>query len=127
MSVSLVGSIGSEGTSMYQYQSAVLEQESFQNILQNAVDTGSEEEIKEACYEFEAYFLNLMLSTMRNTINYDDGIFARSDAEETFQDMLDEEVTKNLASSGGVGLADMMYNQLTAPMVSTNINMDFSI
>ncbi len=128
MSVSLVGSIGSEGSSLYQYQSSLVEQNSFQDALQTAIDNGSDEDLKEACYEFEAYFLNLMLSTMRNTIDYDDGLFARSDAEEKFQDMLDEEVTKQAASSGGIGLADMMYKQLTAPSVSANISTtDFSV
>lgn len=115
MSFDLVNSLGTETSTSYQYQSSVMEQENFQLSLQNAIDNGSDEDLKEACCEFEAYFLNLMLSSMRATVIEDENSwFAKSDGEKMFQDLLDEEVTKQVAfSSNGLGLADMMYNQLS--------------
>ena len=42
----------------------------------------------------------------------DDGLFPKSQTEQIFEGMLDEEVAKNVAEGRGIGLADAMYRQL---------------
>ena len=70
-------------------------------------------ELKKACEGFESYFLQIMFREMRKTSLHVGDMFEKSNAEEIFEDMLFEEYSKISASRGGMGLADMMYKQLT--------------
>ena len=71
-----------------------------------------DKELKEACKGFEAMFLSMMYKEMRATVP-EDKLFGESNGQKIFQDMRDSELMKNVAESGGVGLADMMYRQLS--------------
>lgn len=102
-----------------------LESESYEKSIEEAQKNGDDAKLKEACVEFESYFLKMMLSSMRDTINTDDSFIPQSNGEKIFQDMLDEEYAKNAAKSGnGIGLAQSLYKQLSARMNKSNINMD---
>ena len=76
-------------------------------------DNSSQKKLKGACVEFEAMFLNLMYGEMRKSVNEQDGLLPKTQAEKIMQSMLDEELTKNMAKAGGVGLADVLYKQLS--------------
>lgn len=96
--------------------------DSFQAILDKAIEGQNqtdEAELREACESFESYFLQMMFREMRKTSINADGFMAKSYAEQTYTDMLDEEVSKSAAKSGGIGLADMMYRQMMQNTVST--------
>jgi flagellar protein FlgJ len=67
-----------------------------------------------AAQEFEAFFLNMLLRSMRNTVNTEGGILPLSTAERTFREMQDEQTTRQMAAAGGVGFAQMMFRQMTA-------------
>lgn len=92
---------------------ANIETDNFKQTLDNAINSGQDDELKEACTEFESYFLNMMFKSMRKTVVSNGGIFGKSNAEKIFQDMLDEQMTYKMAKQGGIGLADMMYKQLS--------------
>ncbi|MDR3562503.1 MAG: rod-binding protein [Negativicutes bacterium] len=78
-----------------------------------AKDTKADDaKLKAACTDFEAVFLNLMLTQMRRTIPKS-GLLGQSSQQDIMQSMLDGEMTKNMAQAGGAGLADMLYHQLT--------------
>lgn len=83
----------------------------FQAMLEAAKASGNTEELREATDELEAIFLNMMMKTMRESIPDSEGIFKKSEAEETFQTMLDEEYTKNMSEAGGIGISDMIFDQ----------------
>lgn len=68
--------------------------------------------LKDVCKDFEAMFLNLMYTKMRETVP-DNTLYGTSQGEKIMQSMLDTEMTKNMANAGGVGLAAMMYKQLS--------------
>lgn len=86
---------------------------SFENSLNDALKLKEDEKTKEACVQFESYFLKMMLYSMRRTTNLGDGIFSKSNAENIFQDMYDEQISNIVASgNNGIGLADMLYKQL---------------
>ncbi len=86
--------------------------ESFQQMLENASKQDNPEQLKSACKAFESYYLHMMLKSMRATVP-DSGLVPKSQAEQIFQDMLDEETAKNASDAGGIGLADMLYKQLS--------------
>src|SRR3989338_532704 len=65
--------------------------------------------LKTAAQQFQSVFLNMMLKSMREATPQD-GMF---DSEQTrmFTGMLDQQLAQSMASRG-VGLADIMVNQL---------------
>ena len=75
-------------------------------------DTKQETKLKKACKDFEGLLLNQMLEVMRKSVPKD-GIFSGGYAEKVFQSMQDEKLTEQLAQSGGLGLADELYAQLS--------------
>ena len=87
--------------------------ESFESILQNTQAEQDYVAIRRAAVEFEAYFIQKMFREMRRTLQSDENsLIPRSQAEEIFQDMLDEQVARNASSGpGGIGLADMIVRQ----------------
>ncbi|MDR3175950.1 MAG: peptidoglycan DD-metalloendopeptidase family protein [Desulfovibrio sp.] len=66
--------------------------------------------LREACEGFEAVFLQKMWEQMRKTVPKEG--FLHSKDEETYQSLFDVELCKKMASAGGIGLADMLYEQL---------------
>lgn len=75
-----------------------------------AKQDGGKESVRAAAQQFESYFLQMMLRTMRQTLTQD-GPF---DSQETrmFSDMFDQQVSQSIAKTQGLGLADMLVEQL---------------
>jgi peptidoglycan hydrolase FlgJ len=72
--------------------------------------------LRKASKEFESIFIRQMISSMRKTIG-EGGLLNKSNGEKIFEDMLDEEWAKKLASRGGKGsLSDILYRQLSRQM-----------
>ena len=72
-----------------------------------------DEELMNACVEFESYFLNMMFKEMRKTIDYSDSLIKRNQGEIMFTEMLDEENSKSIArGNNGLGLAQSLYQQM---------------
>ncbi len=72
--------------------------------------------LKSAAQQFEAVFMNMMLKSMRDSVDQD-GVF---DSEQTrqFTSMLDQQLSQSL-STKGIGLADVMMHQLKPKGAST--------
>lgn len=72
--------------------------------------------LKAAAQQFESVFLNMMLKSMREATPQD-GLF---DSEQTkmFTGMLDQQLAQSMASGRGVGLADIMVQQLSRNMAA---------
>ncbi|MBQ7515534.1 MAG: rod-binding protein [Schwartzia sp.] len=75
----------------------------------------TDKKLREACEGFEAMLLNIMYKEMRNTVPKDT-LFGEDNGKKIWQSMLDTELMQAAAKSGGIGLADMLYQQL-APQV----------
>ncbi len=69
------------------------------------------EKLKETAQQFEAIFIQQMFKDMRNTIP-DDGLIQRGNADEMYSQMQDLEAAKLTAQQGGIGLAELMMQQL---------------
>ena len=81
-----------------------------------AAKSNEDTKLKAACQEMEAVFLNMMLTRMRASVPKTK-LMGDTSGEETMQSLLDTELTKNMAQAGGMGLADMLYRQLSKSSV----------
>lgn len=73
----------------------------------------SRRQIKEACAEFEAIFINMMLKELRATVDKS-GFMDGGKAEELYTGLMDTQISRDMASQGGIGLAAMLYRQMAA-------------
>mgnify|MGYP001576401297 CR=1 FL=1 len=72
--------------------------------------------LREVAKEFEAVFLNQLVSAMRKTVG-ESGLIDKGEGEKVFEGMLDEEWARNLAGRHGAGgLSDLIYRQLSRRM-----------
>src|SRR3972149_2815599 len=67
------------------------------------------EALKKAVADFEAIFIDQMLKSMRSTIVKSD-LLDGGQAEETYNSMMDHEVSRFIASGGGIGLQGVLMN-----------------
>lgn len=79
-----------------------------------ARQNGGKESVRAAAQQFESFFLQMMLRTMRETVSQD-GPF---DSQETkiFSEMFDQQIAQSISKSKGIGLADMLAAQMQASM-----------
>lgn len=85
---------------------------SFREALEKSQNDLNIEEIKEASDAFETYFIHLMLKEMRKSVN----AFSsreKSMAENTFEEMFDEEIAELATKAGGIGVSDFLVRELT--------------
>lgn len=68
------------------------------------------EAVKGAASQFEAYFMQMMLRSMRQTLPQD-GPFDSQETK-TFTEMFDQQVAQKMSQSKSLGLADLMLSQL---------------
>ena len=69
--------------------------------------------LRMASKEFEAIFIQQMISAMRKTVS-DGGLIKENIGEKIFEGMLDEEWSKKLASRGGqTSLGELLYRQMS--------------
>lgn len=72
---------------------------------------GDDKKLMEAAKEFESILTYTMLKHMREAIPKSDML--KSSAEGIYQSMLDQEITKSGAKNQGLGIAAMLYKQLS--------------
>jgi flagellar protein FlgJ len=70
-----------------------------------------EEKLKKACMDFESLFIHQMLKSMRQTISKTN-LFGEGPAEEIFQSLFDQELSRSLASRDGFGLGKVLHHQM---------------
>ncbi|NLL49053.1 MAG: hypothetical protein GX249_10760 [Firmicutes bacterium] len=72
----------------------------------------SQRALQDAAEQFEAIFLYQLLEQMRRTVPENDLLGDRR-AEKIFQSMLDQEMASTYAQTQSVGLAKMIYEQMS--------------
>jgi hypothetical protein len=78
--------------------------------------THSEAELKQVSKNFESIFLQMLFKEMRNSVQKS-GLFGNSQGMELFESMYDEQLTQQLASAGGLGMGQMIYQKLKSATV----------
>ena len=72
---------------------------------------GTDAELSDACRQMESLFIHHLFKEMRATI-HKSGFISGGNAEEIYTSMLDAEMAAKISTSGGIGLAQMLLNQL---------------
>src|SRR5689334_1017490 len=70
-----------------------------------------DKKFREVSEMYEKQFLREMTKAMRSTIQ-ESGLVKVNQGEKIFREQLDNEYVEKWGSSGGIGLADMIYDQL---------------
>ena len=99
--------------------SLALNPQSLDSLRLQAKQDNGKESVKAAAQQFESYFLQMMLRSMRQTLSQD-GPF---DSQETkmFSEMFDQQVAQNISKGKGLGLADMLVQQMQLSLEGQNI------
>lgn len=73
-----------------------------------------EAKLKDACQQFEQMYLSQMFTQMRKAskMGGGEGMMGNSQGEEMFSGMLDQERAKTWSQEGGVGLANLLFQQM---------------
>ena len=72
---------------------------------------GSEKGIEKVSRDFESVFLHKLLTAMRKTVPKS-GLLD-SFASDMYQSMMDEEISKEMSKNKGMGMGEMIYNDLS--------------
>lgn len=89
-----------------------VQDDSFDQRLKSAMNSKDEKELRKACDDFEAIMLNMMYRQMKATVQKSD-LIPEDTGNEIFNSMLDDELMKEASKARGMGLADVLYKQLT--------------
>lgn len=83
-------------------------------------ENGRDAKLREACKDFEAVFIGKMWKQMRSSVPKEG--YLHSKQEEQYLSMFDNDFSKKMADSGGIGLADMLYDQLSSKLKEASRN-----
>ena len=72
-----------------------------------------DKKLEKACRDFESLFVNYLMQKMRETIP-ENSLFGGGQAEQIYTGMLDNEVAKSVSQQRGIGLAAVMYAQMSS-------------
>ena len=81
-------------------------------IETNAVPADAQAKLRRAAEDFTAVALNEMLKPMFDTQDGTDGPFGGGAGERAFKPMMVDEIAKQMAHGGGLGLAEPVYQQM---------------
>ncbi len=82
-----------------------------QNLVRQSKREQDREKIAELSKDFESIFLQIVLKSMRGTVNKS-GLMDGGNAEDIYQSMLDSEYSKVMSRTGSTGLSDAIERQL---------------
>lgn len=71
----------------------------------------TEEKLREVSEMYEKHFIREMMKQMRATVQ-EGGFIKQNNAEKIFRDQLDDQYAEQWGQAGGIGLSDLIYNQL---------------
>ncbi|MFN2268231.1 MAG: peptidoglycan DD-metalloendopeptidase family protein [Desulfonatronovibrio sp.] len=108
--------------SMQTEQSRAVSKAQEMQRLKERIGSGQDQkkELREACMQFEAVFIQKMWEQMRSTVPKEG--YLHSKEQEMFESMFDQEMSMEMAESGGIGLADLMYGQLKERLEQSGAN-----
>lgn len=92
--------------------------DSFESRLKNAMSTKDDKELKKVCNDFEGLLMNMMYKEMKATVQKSD-LIPKDSGTDIFNSMLDDKLMEEASKSHGVGLADMLYKQLSKQLKAT--------
>ncbi|MGI5912990.1 MAG: rod-binding protein [Syntrophomonadaceae bacterium] len=87
-------------------------QKDFSNSLKTAMNGNNHNQLYSSCQELESVLVNKLIESMRKSIPRGE-ITGNSFATDTFESMLYTEYARSISKTGSLGLADIIYKQLS--------------
>lgn len=78
--------------------------------LKGAAKAGDDAALRKVAQEFESLLMNLVMKSMRDA-NFGGGLFDSQEGQ-VFQGMLDQQYAQSISKGRGMGLADMIVQQV---------------
>jgi flagellar protein FlgJ len=78
--------------------------------LRGKAAANDEAALRESAQQFEAMFIQMTLKSMRDTVERND--LTGSDAQDLYQDLMDREISLQLARRNSFGVADMLQREV---------------
>jgi flagellar protein FlgJ len=72
---------------------------------------GADAEMRDVCRQMESLFIHHLLKEMRATV-HKSGFISGGRAEEIYTSMMDAEMAVQISNRGGIGLSEMLLQQL---------------
>ena len=95
------------------------EQNGFEEILQQIQGEKDEKKLMDACRNLESVFVNMMFKQMQSTVEKT-GLTDGGFGEEIYNDMLTEKYSEEATKGSGLGLAQVMFKQLSKNYTKVN-------
>lgn len=77
--------------------------DNLQNLKEN------KEGLRKVSQSFESIFINMMFKEMRRELNESEGLFPKSMAQKFYEEMLDEELSKEMAQKDSLGISNAIF------------------
>jgi peptidoglycan hydrolase FlgJ len=90
----------------------------FEKKLKSAMDKDDDKELKKVCQDFEGLMLNMLYKQMKATVPKSE-LLQEDSGMDIFQSMLDDKLVEESSKSGSLGLANVLYKQLSRQMKSS--------
>lgn len=90
----------------------------FEKKLKSVMDKNDDKELKKVCQDFEGLMLNTLYKQMKATVPKSD-LIPGDMGKEIFESMLDDKLVEESTRSRNVGLADILYKQLSKQLKSS--------
>jgi flagellar protein FlgJ len=74
--------------------------------------------LRKACQDFEAVFIGQIWKQMRSSVPKEGMLHSKE--EESYLSMFDQELSVKMAGSGGIGLGDLLYENLSKRLVDAS-------
>lgn len=79
----------------------------------NAPKADPRAQLRQASHDLEAVFYGQLLQAMRDTVPDSGGMFEKSQGEQMFTSMLDDQISKLASARTTHGLAESLYRQMS--------------
>lgn len=89
-----------------------LESKIAENENKNSTEKPRDKKLWDTCVDFESIFVGQLFDEMRKTV-HKGGILHGGHAEEIFEDFLYDEYAKITSKNSNIGIAKMLYDQLS--------------
>ena len=93
-------------------------QDDFEKQLKSAMSSNDDKQLKSVCKQFEGIMLSMMYKEMKATVPQDD-LMPQDSGKDIFDSMLDDKLMDQASQSNGIGLADILYKQLSTQLKAT--------
>jgi flagellar protein FlgJ len=85
--------------------------QSAQPVTAEAKTKAADDKLHEVAELYERHFIREMMKQMRSTV-HEGGFIQQNNAEKIFREQLDDQYSEQWSKSGGIGLSNMIYDQL---------------